>query len=89
MAEEKTTIVIDDAEYIYEDMTQEQQLLVNHVADLNRKIDSAKFNIDQLEVGKQAFFNLLKTKLIFIISSLIVNEFCINLIYINWEQKHS
>ena len=59
----KTPIVIDDVEYLYEDMSPEQQMLVNHVADLNRKIDSAKFNLDQLEVGKQAFFNLLKNAL--------------------------
>lgn len=59
----KTPIVIDDVEYIFEDMNQEQQLLVNHVADLDRKIGQAKFNIDQLEVGKQAFMNLLKTAL--------------------------
>jgi len=44
-------------------MTQEQQQLVNHVIDLDRKISSAKFNVDQLEVGKQAFLNMLKTSL--------------------------
>ncbi len=41
MAEKKTTpIVIDDVEYQYEDMTSEQQVLINHVADLDRKIGS-------------------------------------------------
>ena len=64
MAEKKTTpIVIDDVEYIYEDMTQEQQVLVNHVADLDRKIGSAAFNLDQLRVGKDAFVTLLKQSL--------------------------
>ena len=39
MGEKKTTpIIIDDVEYQYEDMTQEQQMLVNHIADLDRKI---------------------------------------------------
>ena len=56
MAEKKTTpIVIDDTEYQYEDMTQEQQVLVNHVADLDRKIKSTQFNLDQLNVGRGAF----------------------------------
>jgi cell division septum initiation protein DivIVA len=64
MAEKKTTpIVIDDVEYQYEDMTQEQQVLVNHVADLDRKIGSTQFNLDQLTVGKQAFVQLLKQAL--------------------------
>lgn len=64
MAEKKTTpIVIDDVEYVFEDMTQEQQLLVNHVADLDRKIGSAKFNLDQLSVGKDAFIKMLKDSL--------------------------
>jgi hypothetical protein len=64
MGEKKTTpITIDDVEYIFEDMTKEQQLLVNHVADLDRKIGSTQFNLDQLSVGKQAFVQLLKEKL--------------------------
>jgi hypothetical protein len=65
MGEKKTTpITIDGVEYIFEDMNQDQQLLVNHVADLDRKITSAQFNLDQLSVGKQAFVTMLKEKLI-------------------------
>jgi len=64
MGEKKTTpITIDDVEYIFEDMTKEQQMLVNHVADLDRKIGSAQFNLDQLAVGKDAFIKMLKEKL--------------------------
>ena len=44
-------------------MTQEQQMLVQHTEDLTRKIGSAQFNLDQLNVGKQAFVNLLKESL--------------------------
>lgn len=64
MGEKKTTpIVIDDVEYQFENMTQEQQVLVNHVADLDRKIGSARFNLDQLSVGRDAFMQLLKQSL--------------------------
>lgn len=64
MGEKKTTpIVIDDVEYVYEDMNAKQQALVNHVADLDRKIGSAQFNLDQLVVGKQAFIQMLKEEL--------------------------
>jgi hypothetical protein len=36
---------------------------LNHVADLDRKLDSAKFNVDQLQVGRNAFFEMLKRAL--------------------------
>lgn len=62
--DKKTPVVIDDVEYIFEEMTSEQQLLVNHVADLDRKISSAQFNLDQLRVGKDAFVQMLKLSLI-------------------------
>ena len=56
MAEKKTTpIVINDIEYAYEEMTERQQVIVNHIADLERKIKSTQFNLDQLSVGKDAF----------------------------------
>jgi hypothetical protein len=59
----KNPVTIDGIEYIFEDMTQEQQTLVNHVADLDRKLASARFNVDQLQVGRDAFFAILKEKL--------------------------
>ena len=64
MGEKKTNpVTIDGVEYIVENMTPEQQTLLNHVIDLERKLNSAKFNTDQLQVGRDAFFNLLKTSL--------------------------
>jgi len=59
----KTPVTIDGIEYQFEDMTQEQQTIVNHVADLDRKLGSARFNVDQLQVGRDAFFSMLKSKL--------------------------
>jgi len=44
-------------------MTQEQQALLNHTADLDRKLGAARFNVDQLQVGRDAFFTMLKTAL--------------------------
>ena len=64
MGEKKTNpVTIDGVEYIFEDMTPEQQTLLNHVIDLERKLNSAKFNVDQLQVGRDAFFTLLKKSL--------------------------
>ena len=60
---EKTPVTIDGVEHQFEDMTPEQQVLINHVADLDRKLASAKFNADQLQVGRDAFFTMLKQSL--------------------------
>ena len=62
--EKKTTpVFVDDVGYTYEDMTDQQKALVNHISDLDRKIGTTQFNLDQLTVGKNAFVNLLKEAL--------------------------
>ena len=64
MGEKKPTpISIDGVDYSFEDMTDEQKLLVNHCLDLDRKIASTQFNLQQLQVGKDAFVNALKQSL--------------------------
>lgn len=63
MEKKKTPITIDDKEYFFEDLTQEQQTIVNHISDLTRKIQSSEFNLQQLNFGKQAFVNALKEAL--------------------------
>ena len=64
MSEKKTqTISIDDVEHDLNSMTDEQKLLVNHCLDLDRKIASASFALDQLKVGKDAFVSMLKQSL--------------------------
>ena len=59
----KNQVTIDDVEYAFEDMTPEQQQMVNHLIDLDRKIGSSQFNLDQLNVGKQAFLTMLRESL--------------------------
>lgn len=61
--EKKTPIEIDGKEYFFEDLTNEQKALVNHIADLDRKIVNSKFNLEQLEFGKNAFVDALKKTL--------------------------
>ena len=64
MGEKKTTpITINDTEYTLEDMTPEQQAMVNHVADLDGQLSSTQFNLEQLSVGRQAFMNMLTQQL--------------------------
>ena len=56
---EKTPITVNDKEYIVEEMNDQQKLLLNHVNDLDRKLASARFNVDQLAVGRDAFIQRL------------------------------
>lgn len=60
---EKTPITVNDKEYFVEDMTEEQRTMLNHINDLGRKMDNARFNMDQLAVGRDAFVNMLATSL--------------------------
>ena len=64
MGEKKTTpVTINDVEYQYEDLTPEQQQLFSHCIDLDRKISNTAFQLDQLNVGKNAFMKLLEEAL--------------------------
>jgi hypothetical protein len=64
MAEKKTnTITINDKSYTEDQLNDTQKVMVNHVADLDRKIGSANFNIDQLKMGRMAFMNALTVSL--------------------------
>ena len=64
MAEKKTnTITINDKSYTEDQLNDTQKVMVNNVADLDRKIGSANFNIDQLKMGRMAFMNALTVSL--------------------------
>jgi len=60
---EKTPITVNDKEYFVDDMTEQQQAMVNHITDLDRKMGSMRFNLDQLNVGRDAFVNMLTQSL--------------------------
>lgn len=56
-------ITIDGVEYDTNDFTEEQVALTNHCLDLDRKIGSTQFQLQQLQVGKDAFLKMLKESL--------------------------
>ena len=60
---EKPVITIDNKEFNIEDMTGEQQAMINHINDLDRKIVQSQFNLEQLQFGKNAFVNSLSQSL--------------------------
>jgi hypothetical protein len=57
------TITINGTDFTEDQLTDEQKMLINHVADLDRKIGSTRFNLDQLQVGRDAFVNMLTASL--------------------------
>jgi hypothetical protein len=60
---EKKTITVNDVEHNIEDLTEQQIAMVNHIADLDKKLGSLGFNMDQLNVGREAFVNMLAASL--------------------------
>ena len=64
MAEKQTkTVTINGTDYTEDQLTDQQKVMINHVSDLDRKMGSAQFNLDQLAVGKQAFMDMLTKSL--------------------------
>ena len=60
---EKPVLNLDDKEYVIEDMTDEQKMMVQHINDLQNKQNTNQFMADQLSVGKEAFINMLRHSL--------------------------
>jgi len=64
MAEKKPFVItINDKDYEESQLNDQQKILINHIADLDRKIGSTRFNLDQLQVGRDAFVNILTASL--------------------------
>ena len=61
--DEKKTITVNDVTHNIEDLNEQQVTMVNHLADLERKLSNARFNVDQLSVGREAFIDLLTQSL--------------------------
>ena len=53
-------ITLFDKEYKESELSDEQKVMINHVADLERKIQSSEFNLQQLRFGKPAFIDALQ-----------------------------
>ena len=64
MVEKQTkTITINDKEYTEDQLTDQQKVIINHITDLDRKMGSTQFNLDQLTVGRDAFVAMLNQSL--------------------------
>ncbi len=61
--EQKPVLNLDGEEHEIDSMSDEQKAMINHIADLDRKINTTQFNLQQLQFGKSAFVNALKESL--------------------------
>ena len=57
---QKPVLNLDDKEYVIEDMSDEQKQMINHINDMQNKLNTNAFMREQLEVGKEAFINMLR-----------------------------
>jgi hypothetical protein len=57
--DEKKTITVNDKPYNVEDLSEQEIVMVNHVADLDQKLMAARFNVDQLQVCRDTFVGML------------------------------
>jgi hypothetical protein len=56
-------VTLDGVEYDAGTFTPEQSHLLDHCVDLDRKIMTIQFDLQQLQVGKDAFLKMLKEQL--------------------------
>ena len=56
---QKNVITVNEKEYNVDNMTDKQRTMLAHVQDLERKINTTRFNLDQLIVGREAFIDML------------------------------
>ena len=61
--EDKPVLNLDGNEYVIEDMTDEEKQMINHINDMQNKINTNAFMREQLEVGKEAFIVRLRESL--------------------------
>jgi hypothetical protein len=56
-------VTIDGTEYDANDFNEQEVTYLNHCIDLDRKIGSTQFQLQQLVAGKDAFLGMLKAEL--------------------------
>ena len=61
--EKPAVLTLDEKEYVIDEMNDDEKMLLNHINDMQNKINTNQFMRDQLEVGKEAFINKLRDSL--------------------------
>ena len=61
--EKPAVLTLDEKEYVIDEMNDDEKMLLNHINDMQNKINTNQFMRDQLEVGKEAFISKLRDSL--------------------------
>ena len=59
----KTPVNIDGVEFMLEDMSQVGQRLVQHTADLDRKLQNLGFQLEQMQMGRDSVWSKLQEEI--------------------------
>ena len=60
---EQPKLNFDNKEYIIEDMSDESKQILNHINDIQNKLNTNAFMKEQLEVGRETFVKMLRDSL--------------------------
>ena len=60
---DKPMLNFEDNEYVIEEMSDESKQILNHINDMQNKLNTNAFMKEQLEVGKEAFISMLRESL--------------------------
>ena len=63
MTEEVTTFTFNEKEYSFEDASDRAKYIIGHITDLRKEEETLKRDLDKVNVGLQAFSNLLQEEL--------------------------
>ena len=55
-------VTLDGVTYHISDLSENGQRMVKHLFDLERKLSSMRFNLEQIEIGREAFVTLLRSE---------------------------
>ena len=55
-------VTLDGVTYRISDLSENGQRMVKHLFDLERKLSSMRFNLEQIEIGREAFVTLLRSE---------------------------
>ena len=60
---EQPMLNFDGKEYVIEEMSDESKQILSHINDMQNKLNTNAFMKQQLDVGKEAFVNMLRESL--------------------------
>jgi len=61
--QEKPTLVFDDNNYVIEDLSDKAQYIVGQLQDLAQQGNATRARLDQIEVARQGFTDMLREEL--------------------------